>query len=367
MNYDLLHYQIGITLLKGVGPIKALTLLEKSNSLMDLFHASPSELSHSTGFKKSFFERMDREKILQKTETIVENIHKYSLNTLFYNDPLFPRRLRNCPDAPMLLYQFGKLSLNVEKIVAVVGTRDATKYGKELTYNLIESFQNQGITVVSGLAYGIDAHVHQACLHFNVPTIAVLGNGLDRVYPSNHRKLSDEITKHGSLISEFIPGTPPDRENFPKRNRIVAGLCDATIVIESKQRGGSLITANLANDYNRDVFAFPGSVQMETSRGCNDLIRQNIAHLIQCPDDFLTIMNWKQESPKKSTVQASLFPDLTQLQHEIVQPMKGLKEIQIDVLSNVTRLPISTLNQELFLLEMEGIVRSLPGKMYQLI
>ncbi len=367
LNYNLLHYQIGITQLKGVGPIKAQNLLEKIPSLESLFHATPSELSYSTGYKPVFFEKMERHQALLKAETIFNNIHKYSIETLFYNEIQYPRRLKNCPDAPLLLYKKGNVSFNHEKMVAIVGTRDATNYGKELTYQLIESFKDQNIVVVSGLAHGIDAFVHQACIDFDIPNIAVLGNGVNRVYPATHRNLTKNLLKNGSILSEFVPETPPDRENFPKRNRIVAGLCDATIVVESKAKGGSLITANLANDYNRDVFAFPGSVQMPTSRGCNDLIRKNKAHLIQEPNDFLTIMNWVDVKKESTPVQPMLFVDLTPIQLSIIQPLEEKGGVQIDVLSHLTQLPISKLSQELFLLEMDGVVRSLPGKIYQLV
>lgn len=216
---------------------------------------------------------------------------------------------------------------------------------------------------MSGLAHGIDACVHRYCLEYNVTTYGVLGHGFDRIYPSQNLRLAEEMLDQGGLISEFIPGTNPDRENFPKRNRIVAGISDATIVVESKIKGGSLITANLANDYNRDVFAFPGSIRDETSQGCNILIASQKAHLIQRPEDFLNLMAWAPDKAQKS-VQRKLFPDLSEKQKSIVEFIANGTKIQIDVLSLKTKLPISQLNTELFHLEMDGVILSLPGKKY---
>lgn len=363
MKHSHLHYQIALTLLEGVGPVKAKEIINSYNSLEDFFTLKPIQLAKQSGYSKSFLSKINRSTALKKSETIVENIGKNKLQTIFIKDDNYPHRLKNCDDSPILLYKKGGVDLNPPKTIAIVGTRNATQYGKDIVDQLIKSFAGENIVIVSGLAYGIDAAVHRACLKYDIPTLGVLGNGLDRVYPAMHRELAQKMLKNGGLLSEFIPGTIPDRENFPKRNRIVAGITDATIVIESKKRGGSLITANLANDYNRDVFAYPGSVHMETSQGCNLLIAQQKAHLIQNPEDFKRLMGWNDQEVKPPA-QRQLFHDLSEQQQIIIKHISCTSKIQVDILSVKAQLPISILNQELFTLEMNGLVRCFPGKLY---
>ncbi len=365
MKYTILHYQIALNYLSGIGAIKTKELVESDIPIEELFEKTPLFLESNYQISRESLKKMKRKKALEKATPVFESIQQLKMNTVFYTDAAYPHRLKSCADAPILLYTKGEFSMNEQKMVAIVGTRDATSYGKEICEKLIQSFKGQNIVVVSGLAHGIDAYIHRFCLKYNVPTIGVLGNGLDRVYPAIHRELAAKMEKNGGLLSELTPGTMPDRQNFPLRNRIVAGMTDATIVVESKKRGGSLITANLANDYSRDVFAFPGSVHMETSQGCNLLIAQQKAHLIQNADDFLRMMNWKNETnKKKSAVQHQLFVDLTKPQEIIVNCLRKNKKMQIDLLSIDVKIPISVLNQELFTLEMNGVVRSLPGKVY---
>ncbi len=363
MKYSHLHYQIALTLLEGVGPVKAKEIINSYNSLEEFFTLKPIQLAKQSGYSKSFLSKINRSKALKKSETIVENIVANKLQTIFIKDDNYPHRLKNCDDSPILLYKKGSVDLNPPKTIAIVGTRNATEYGKNIVDQLIKSFAGENIVIVSGLAYGIDAAVHRACLKYDIPTLGVLGNGLDRVYPAMHRELAQKMVLQGGLLSEFIPGTMPDRENFPKRNRIVAGITDATIVVESKKRGGSLITANLANDYNRDVFAYPGSVHMETSQGCNLLIAQQKAHLIQSPEDFKRLMGWNDQAVKPPA-QRQLFHDLSAQQQIIIKHISCTSKIQVDILSVKAQLPISVLNQELFTLEMNGLVRSYPGKLY---
>ncbi|MDG1333349.1 MAG: DNA-processing protein DprA [Crocinitomicaceae bacterium] len=306
---------------------------------------------------------MARKEALKTSEGIVSFIEKHEIKTVFYTDENYPKRLSECADAPLLLYQKGKDELQFERWVAVVGTRNATPYGKAICRELIQSFQGKNIVVVSGLALGIDSYVHQYCLEFDVPTIAVLGHGLDRIYPHKNRELAKSILQKGSLLTEFPPNTLPDRENFPKRNRIVAGLCDATVVIESNSKGGSLITADLANGYSRDVFAYPGSVFHASSQGCNDLIRSDKAHLIGSGRDFLELMEWNEVPVKKKAL--IIPPNLSPLQKEITSAI-GSSTIHIDELAEKTRLSLSTLNIELFDLLMGGSLNELPGKRYSL-
>lgn len=363
MNYNNLHYKIALTLLHGIGPIKAKEIIRRVETLEELFSIRPSALSKRTELKPSIVQKMNREDALARSKVVAEHLIKNDIKALYFEDEDYPRRLHQCIDAPLLLYSKGEVDLNASKMVAVVGTREATAYGNRLCDDLITSFVDQKIIVVSGLASGIDARIHKRCVELNIPTIGVLGHGFDRIYPAENKGLSERMRMNGGLLTEFIPGTVPDRENFPKRNRIVAGLCDATIVVESKLKGGSLITANLANDYNRDVFAYPGLIHNETSQGCNKLIADQKAHLLQSPDDFLTMMNWKNEEKRKS-IQKTMFPNLTPIQLEITKLISGCQSLQIDVISLKTELPISQLNAELFHLEMNGVILSLPGKKY---
>jgi DNA processing protein len=363
VDYTYLHYRIALTLLNRVGPKKARQLLAPLDNCKQLFELKPPEICRKTGFSKSFIDQMGREEALRNSIGIVSFIEKHQINTVFYTDNSYPKRLTECSDAPILLFQKGQKELNYKHWVAVVGTRNATAYGKTICRELIKSFQGKNIVVVSGLALGIDSYVHQFCVEFNVPTIAVLGHGLDRIYPHKNRDLAKEILLSGSLLTEFPPNTLPDRENFPKRNRIVAGLCDATIVVESNSKGGSLITSDLANGYNRDVFAYPGSIFQASSEGCNDLIRSNKAHLISSGKDFLRLMEWNDEVEEKK--EEITLKDLSPIQRNIAKAI-GSSSIHIDELADKTRLSLSTLNIELFDLIMSGSLNELPGKRYSL-
>lgn len=363
MNYTYLHYQIAMTHLFGVGTVRARQLLSTYLSLDEFFAERPEYVALRTGFTRAFVQGMRRKEALEIAARVVDQLEKNDVQTVFCTSPQYPRRLNTCPDAPILLYSKGEFDYNAQRMVSVVGTRSATQYGEALCRALIASFRDQGITVVSGLALGIDACAHRACQDFNVPTIGVLGHGLDRIYPHEHRELARKMLSKGGLVTEFIPGTNPDRENFPMRNRIVAGLSDAVIVVESKLSGGSLITAQLGNDYNRDVFAFPGSVRRSTSQGCNALIAKQQAHLLESPESFLEFMGWNTIE-RKGIPQRAIFQDLSGTQQRIVEVLAQNPGLQIDVLSLKTALPITSLHVELFQLEMDGVVRSLPGKTY---
>jgi len=353
-------------MLHGIGPRKARKLIRKIGSVDKLFTEPPLKLAHLSGVDVSFFKKMRRMNALEKAVHAVQFHETKKIQTLFYLDSNCPRRLTHCSDAPTALFMKGNLSMNSSKLVSVVGTRKATSYGKELCRRLIESDLGKDIVVVSGLAFGIDSFIHQYCVDYNVPTVAVLGHGLDRIYPSQNKGLASKILENGALITEFVPGTSPDRENFPKRNRIVAGLSDATIVVESTISGGSLITAHQAFGYDRDVFAFPGNVNTETSQGCNAIISQEKARCIQSPLEFLDWMEWNTDTVPVE-VQRSCFPSLNDIQKEIVTAISNEESLHIDVLSARLSWPISKLNTELFHLILSGVVIELPGKRYKTI
>lgn len=365
MNYTNLHFKIAMTQLKGFGSIRVRRILERSSDIESFFRMNSKELADEFSISLDQVKLMDRKSALEEAKIIVDKLSHEDFNIHFYTDKNYPNRLRNCPDPPIVFYSKGNINFNPQKTVAIVGTRNATDYGRQLCKDLIASFKGQDIQVVSGLAYGIDIEVHKNCLENSIETIGVLACSLDRVYPSMHKSVAKEMVHHGGLISEYPPFTQPDRENFPMRNRIVAGMTDATIVIESKKRGGSLITANLASDYNRDVFAFPGSIYQEYSQGCNALIHQNKAIILDSPDRFLDEMQWNTKENKK-VAQQKLDFDLNQDEQSIYNLLKHHSQLHIDQLSTKLKMLISNVHVGLLSLEIYGLVKALPGKQYAL-
>jgi DNA processing protein len=363
VNYTYQHYQIGLTLLHRVGPKRARIISESFPDLEAFFKLSTKQLHARTGFKLTFLRQLNRTEALQQSEAVLAFLKQKQIRTIFHTDIDYPRRLHNCPDAPLLLYYLGDCSFNDLQFVSIVGTRSCTNYGADICREFVSTLIPEQTVIVSGLALGIDTLAHTYALEFGIPTIGVLGHGLDRIYPSQNRVLAKKMIHQGGLLTEFIPGTSPDRENFPKRNRIVAGLCDATIVIESGAKGGSIITAELANDYNRDVFAYPGSVYAKSSSGCNALIRRQKAHLISCGADFMKIMNWNSIQDSPTPKPPALFHDLNDLQRAILVQLSS-DPLPIDLIAQRSKLSISELNAELFHLEMENLVQQLPGRTY---
>jgi DNA processing protein len=285
---------------------------------------------------------------------------------LFYTDGTYPKRLKNCYDAPVLLYSKGNANLNPHKVISIVGTRNATEYGKQLCRQLIAELQQYPVLIVSGLALGIDVAAHKECLKLDIPTVGVLGHGLDRIYPSQNRATADKMIENGGLLTEFPSGTLPGRENFPQRNRIVAGVADATVIIEASTKGGALITAEIANSYDRDVFAFPGRVNDEFSEGCNFLIRNNKAALLSCMADLAFSLGWEKEDGKKDISEQLVLPiDLSSDERRLFEIIKDNKTpLAIDDLSIKSNMTVSQLSMNLLNMEMQGYIRSLPGKTY---
>ena len=289
-----------------------------------------------------------------------------------YNDEAYPARLRECPDAPTLLYYRGSAPLNGQHIVSMVGTRQITAYGKDLCQQFVKELKKlcPDTLIVSGLAYGVDIHCHRAALEQGMDTIGVLAHGLDQIYPRFHRDTAVQMVQHGGLLTEFPSRSTAEKLHFVQRNRIVAGMADATIVVESAKKGGSLITAEISEDYGRDVFAFPGRVGDTYSEGCNLLIKSNRAGLITSAEDFVKAMGWETECNLRKQVseglQQELFPDLTDEEQRIVKALSGTESKQINILSVETALPISKLTSLLFGLEMKGVVRLLSGGCYRL-
>ncbi len=280
---------------------------------------------------------------------------------------IYPERLKQCVDSPILLYYKGNAPFNVKKVIAIIGTRKISEYGKENCENIVRDLSASDILVVSGLAYGVDTCAHKSALDFGLKTIGVLGHGLDKIYPALNRQLASKITLNGGLITEFITETRPDRENFPKRNRIIAGMADAILVVEAAKRGGALITADIANSYNRDVFALPGRVNDEYSQGCNNLIKANKAALVTNADDILYMMGWEQKIQKNQAVQKKLMLTFSPEEDKIIEILRQNENTGIDEIEVKSEIPISLLAKFLLNLEFDGIIKSMPGKTYKLI
>jgi DNA processing protein len=342
-------HQIALTFLKNIGPAHAKALVGYMGDAEKVFTSSKGRWLKVPGIGEKTFSDLNLSEALTRAEQELEYIEKNKVEAIFYTDSRYPKRLRNCNDSPVLLYAKGPADFNQMHVVSIVGTRNATEYGKHLCRELVQELAQYKVLVVSGLALGVDVAAHKECLKLDMPTVGVLGHGLDRMYPSQNRATAEKMLVHGALLSEYPSGTIPDRENFPQRNRIVAGMADATIVIEAGIKGGALITAEIANSYNRDVFAYPGRVGDDYSEGCNFLIRNNKAQLLTCPADLAYSMDLSRE-------ELLIFNVLQQ----------NTSPVAIDDLTIKTSLPTSSLAMNLLNMEMQGYIRALPGKVYAL-
>ena len=365
MHNDLL-YQIALSLVPNIGDVHAKALVNIYGSAEAIFKAKRKELDIIEGIGTVRARSIKEFTDFSSSEAEIKFIEKYKIEPIFMTGENYPKRLLNCYDSPALLYYRGIADLNSSKIISIVGTRNNSDYGKMVCEKFIEDLQAENIIVVSGLAFGIDTIAHKAALKNNLQTIAVLAHGLDRIYPQQNKALAKQITGQGGLLTEFISNTNPDKQNFPKRNRIVAGICDAVIVIESGKKGGSLITAELGNGYNKDVFAIPGRTNDLKSEGCNYLIKNNKAALINSAEDFLEMMNWKQTPKPTSKKQRELFIELSPDEKIVVDILQQQDSIQIDELYFKSGLSSSQVATALLMLEMQGVVASLPGKLYKL-
>ena len=362
-------YTLVLTRTPGIGLIGARNLFQAVGNATDVVLQAQSLVKKVPGFTDRLAQALNRPDILRLCEAELLFAEKNGIQCLIYADEAYPSRLRECPDAPLALFYKGHADLNRLHIVSMVGTRHATDYGKEICVRFIQELKTliPDIVIVSGLAYGIDIHAHRAALDNHLPTIAVLAHGLDRIYPSVHRNTAIEMLEEGGLLTEFPSGTNPDRQNFIRRNRIVAGISDATIVVESAEKGGSLITADIAESYHRDCFAFPGRINDTFSAGCNNLIRQNKAVLLQNAEEFVKAMCWDVENKKPEAVQRQLFPELSSDETIIVNLLEKQSEgLQINTLVVESNIAINRLTGILFELEMKGVIRALAGGMYRL-
>lgn len=358
-------YRLALTFVKNVGSITGRALIQEYGDASNVFKAPLKELKLIAGMGETRAKAFSYVEVMQRAEQELTYIENQHVVPVWIDDENYPARLKNCIDAPLLMYYKGTANLNTEKVVAIVGTRKNTEYGLKITEDLVAGLSTQkDILIASGLADGIDTIAHKAALNSGLPTVGVLGHGHDIMYPVNNKTLAKQMYEEGGVLTEFPSGTIPGRENFPMRNRIVAGMSDVTVVIESDIKGGALITAKIASSYNRDVAAYPGRVGDKRSSGCNELIRTNIASMITKPADLLELMNWGK--PKEKTVQKQLFINLSPEEKMLTDYLATKDAVHADELYHNTGLHSSQLAATLLQLEMQGLIKTLPGKMYRL-
>jgi DNA processing protein len=309
--------------------------------------------------------------VLKKAEEEVGFIQNEKIDCLYYKDYNYPDRLKHCIDGPIVLFASGNLDFQNRRMISIVGTRQITSYGTEFCKKLIEDLAVFNPIIVSGFAYGVDIVAHQAAMENNLQTVGVLAHGLNQIYPKTHKKYVAKMEQNGGFLTEFWSSSNPDKENFVRRNRIVAGMSEATIVIESAEKGGSLITANLANDYNRDVFAVPGRTTDKLSQGCNDLIKTQRANLLTSAADLAYILNWELEQSTTSnngkTIQKQLFVSLDNDEQKIYDYLQKNGKQLLDVIALDCDFPIFKISSILLNMELKGVIRPLPGKLFEAI
>jgi DNA processing protein len=360
-----LLYQIALSMAPQIGAVTAKTLVRHCGDAAAVFRASRRELYRIPGIGPVVYNGLHTPGLLENAEKEARFIEQYGIDTLFFTDPRYPARLRQCHDSPALLFFKGSdpALLQQERIVALVGTRQPTDYGRALCEEFVEALQSWNVLIVSGLAYGIDITAHRQACSIQMPNIGVLGHGLGSIYPAQHRSTALKMCENGGLLSEYISDTKPDREHFPMRNRIIAGLCDALLVVETASIGGSMISAELARQYGRNVFAVPGRVRDPKSAGCNLLIKNDMAQLVESAEELALAMGW-QSGASTRPVQTQLFLDLPPAQTRILELVRAQPEIAIDELGFGVGLSPGELAAQILQLEFLGLIRTLPGKRY---
>lgn len=359
-------HQIALTKIKNIGPVTAKLLIAHCGSAENIWEADKDQILDIDSIGNSVWQSLcdGKEAALKAAELELEFIEKNEVKVLYYLNDDYPRRLKYFEQSPIVLYYKGSANLNPQRSVGIVGTRKPSAYGQVECEHIVSGLKSYGVSIISGLAFGIDTISHRQAVDTQQETIGVLGHGLDMIYPASNRLLAKNMMQHGGLLTEFGHGTRPDRENFPMRNRIIAAMSDAVVVVESAKKGGSIITAEFADAYNKDVFALPGRVSDPTSEGTNQLIKNHKAHMITEAADIGYIMRW--EEVNNAAVQAQLFVDLTEREQLLVDTLRQHKELPIDAIQHIMQLPSSEVSSLLLQLEFKGMVRPLPGKRYML-
>lgn len=357
---------LALHFIPGIGDYLIRQLVSYCGSAEKVFRLPKGKLQKIPGVGFVTAEAITKGRPFELAEKELRHAERTKVELLFYTDEKYPSRLRQVSDAPTMLYAKGNMDLENPKTVAIVGTRQSTPYGRECVEHLVRDLVAHHVLVVSGLAYGIDIHAHKQAVQHKLPTVGVMGSGMDVIYPSAHREVAARMMENGGLLTEHPFGTQPDAHNFPARNRIVAALSDAVIIVEAAEKGGALITADIANSYNKDVFAMPGNLRQSHSAGCNNLIKSNRAHLLTSVKDLEYIMNWDPavKPSRKESINLDTFAPEEQL---IIRTLlDNNKQLMIDEICWKSNLPISQVATTLLTLEFKGIVASLPGKLYKL-
>jgi DNA protecting protein DprA len=366
MSDQELFYLLALLKVEGVGDIMAKKLLAHFGNAETIFKTKINQIAALDGVGSALLKNIKDKSVFEKANKELEFIKASSLDVSFFQGADYPDRLKHCFDAPVLIFSAGNINLKDRKIISIVGTRQITSYGTEFCRSFIEDLVPLDPIIVSGFAYGVDIVAHQLAMENNLQTIGVLAHGLNQIYPKTHKKYIAKMEENGGFITEFWSSSNPDRENFVRRNRIVAGISEATIVIESADRGGSLITANMANDYNRDVFAVPGRTTDVYSIGCNNLIKSQKAHMLTSAADLVYMLNWDIQSTGKS-VQKQLFVELEADEQKIYDfLLKNGKEL-LDIIALSCDFPIYKISGILLNMELKGVIRPLPGKLFEAI
>jgi DNA processing protein len=367
MNDTELLHLLALLKIEGVGDIVAKKLLNHCGTAENIFKTKATILSSIDGVGGVLIKNLKNKSVFQMAESELKFIRNNAIQLLHYQDELYPNRLKQCIDAPVLLFASGSMNLNQRKIISVVGTREITSHGTEFCRKLIEDLGPLNPIIVSGFAYGVDITAHKAAIDNNLQTIGVIAHGLNQVYPKVHKKYVSKMEENGGFLTEFWSTSNPEKENFVKRNRIVAGMSEATIVIESAEKGGSLITANLANDYNRDVFAVPGRTTDKFSQGCNNLIKTQRANVLTSAADLIYILNWELHQEEEKVIQKKLFISLDDDEQKIFDYLQPKGKEELDTIALECGFPIFRISSILMNMELKGIIRPLPGKKFEVV
>ncbi|HUS85775.1 MAG TPA: DNA-processing protein DprA [Bacteroidales bacterium] len=366
MNNQELLYGLALAKMPGIGDISAKKLVEYFGKVQDIFTESYRNLLKIPGIGTRMATYIIDHRNLEIARKELDFIHKHDIKVSFYLDDDYPQRLKECPDSPIIIFYKGNIHATARKIISIVGTRNITRHGKETTTRIISRLaeNHPDAVVVSGLAYGVDIAAHKAALKYDIPTIGVLAHGFNTLYPSVHIQVARDMLARGALITDFTSEVIPDRNNFLKRNRIIAGYSDATLVIESGIKGGAMVTADIAASYNRDVFAVPGFPGEKYSEGCNMLIKSQKAYLIESAEDIEYFMDWRTDLKpeiKQKTISFSLSP----IESEIMDQLVKNKQMSVEELSSITGKPVYQISPVLLRLEFSGLIANLPGNIYR--
>ncbi|HBK82448.1 MAG TPA: DNA-protecting protein DprA [Flavobacterium sp.] len=368
MSQTELFYALSLLQVEGIGDVMAKKLISQCGSAENIFKEKSALLQKIDGVGAVLVKNLKNKSVFEKATAELQFIEKEDIKMLYYQDSLYPERLKHCFDAPLILFQSGAIDLSTKKIISIVGTRQITSYGTEFCKKLLEDLAPLNPIIVSGFAYGVDIVAHQTAMDLGLQTIGVLAHGLNQIYPKVHKKYVAKMEEKGGFLTEFWSTSNPEKENFVKRNRIVAGISEATVVIESAEKGGSLITAMVANDYHRDVFAVPGRATDKLSQGCNNLIKTQRAHLLTSAADMVYLLNWELETNKKSKpIQKQLFVSLDDEEQQVYDYLIKTGKEEMDIIALACNFPVFKISSILLNMELKGVVRPLPGKLFEAI